>query len=69
MSNQDVKDALEVLAFTGFAARCVGGRIVAGGWQCIHCGSPEPAAECREPISKNTGKLLKRPARRQEDEG
>ncbi len=44
---QDVADKLAILsAFGPFTKRCKGGRLIADGYMCIHCGA-DPDHECR----------------------
>lgn len=45
----DTIDMLRVLDAIVYLRRCQGGRLVADGRQCPHCGSPFPGVECRAP--------------------
>jgi hypothetical protein len=48
-TKEDIRDALKVLDHTGMANRCKGGRIILGGYHCIHCGA-DPVETCKAPL-------------------
>lgn len=55
----DLKDMAAVASFSGFAGRCPGGRIIAKGYICIHCGG-DPSDDdftCPEPIDQRVAAL------------